>query len=267
MQVHPGSLKSKMGGAALVSGLKALAGQAAVPVLVHLDHAGEEEWPRALELGMDSVMADGSDLGDDANAEMTASAVEAARARGMGTEAELGRLTGTEDGVTVEVSERGPEVRILAGAMRTSLLIADSRCETQEYLAKLTDPSQACAFVKRTRCDALAVCVGNVHGKYPPSGPRIDLDRLLAISHAMAAMGESRAELVLHGASGLPRETVEACIRAGVAKFNVNTELRAAYVRALGEEGELVPVMEHANAAMRVVVREKLELFGCVGRV
>ena len=123
--------------------------------------------------------------------------VTLAHARQAVVEAELGRLTGTEDGLTVP-----------------------------EYEAKFTDPAQAADFVAQTGIDALAVCIGNVHGRYR-SEPRLDFDRLATIQRTVPV------PLVLHGASGLPEAMVRRSIALGVRKFNVNTEVREAYVEAL----------------------------------
>jgi tagatose 1,6-diphosphate aldolase GatY/KbaY len=152
-------------------------------------------------------------------------------------EAELGRLTGTEDGLTIP-----------------------------EYEAKLTDPGQAADFVAQTGIAALAVCIGNVHGRYR-SEPRLDFDRLAAIRQAVAI------PLVLHGASGLPQAMVHRSIALGVRKFNVNTEVREAYVHTLRERlqdpksPDLLDLMQSAEQAMQAVVAEKLQLFASVGKV
>ncbi len=142
-------------------------------------------------------MADGSHLDYAANVDFTRAMAELAHARGAAVEAELGRLSGTEDGLTVE-----------------------------EYAAKLTDPQQAADFVERSAADMLAVCIGNVHGRYPGE-PQLDFERLAAIRRAVAV------PLVLHGASGLPPAQISQAIALGICKFNVNTEVREAYLGAL----------------------------------
>ncbi|CAG9464477.1 unnamed protein product [Pedinophyceae sp. YPF-701] len=238
LQAHPAALKHPAGGAGLAAGLKALAEHASVPVLVHLDHAAESDWREGLKHGFGSLMVDGSHLEFKANAALTRTAVAAAHMRGMGVEAELGRLAGTEDDITVEA-----------------------------YEASLTDPGEAARFVTATGCDALAVCIGNVHGKYPPSGPKIDTARLREIRDAVHKERPG-LPLVLHGASGLDEATVKECIRLGCAKFNVNTEVRAAYVAALKSGGysDLVPGITAGHDAMVKVVREKIELLGSAGK-
>ena len=83
----------------------------------------------------------------------------------------------------------------------------------------MTDPGEAAEFVERTGVDALAVAVGNVHG-LTTTPVSLDLDRLAAIKAAVPV------PLVLHGASGLPDQQLAEAIRCGVAKININTELR-----------------------------------------
>jgi tagatose 1,6-diphosphate aldolase GatY/KbaY len=181
-------------------------------------------------------MADGAGRPYDENVAFTAAAVALARERGAAVEGELGLLSGTEDGLTIE-----------------------------ERAAKLTDPGQVTGFVAATGIDALAVCIGNVHGPYRGE-PRLDFERLAAIRRA------TDLPLVLHGASGLPAEAIARSIALGVCKFNVNTELRIAYLAALRQslaaEGktDLPDVLRAAVVAMGAVVAEKLALFGSVGR-
>jgi tagatose 1,6-diphosphate aldolase GatY/KbaY len=115
-----------------------------------------------------------------------------------------------------------------------------------------------------TNADMLAVCIGNVHGRYRGE-PRLDFERLAAIRRVVAA------PLVLHGASGLPADQIGRAIELGVRKFNVNTEVREAYLAALKDAlgapkpPDLIELMEGAVAAMRDVVVEKLRLFGSNG--
>eukprot|EP00850_Spirogloea_muscicola_P009016 SM000049S16787 [mRNA] locus=s49:705014:718463:- [translate_table: standard] len=234
LQIHPSALKH--GGEPLVALCAAAAMYSQVPVAVHLDHASkEEEVMAALDKGFHSVMVDGSSLEYEKNVQYSKRLVEAAHARGLLVEAELGRLSGTEDGLTVE-----------------------------EYEGCLTDPEQAEDFLTTTQVDALAVCIGNIHGKYPPQGPQIDIERLKAVQ---AITSRHHAFLVLHGASGLPADLVKECIKYGVRKFNVNTELRAAYVAALqGNHKDLLDAMGLARTAMEEVVREKLRMFGSSGK-
>ncbi len=236
LQLHPSALK--FGGAPLVALCLTAAREAYVPIAVHLDHStSADDIHTALATGVKSIMADGSHLTYVDNVAFTREMVEAAHAQYAAVEAELGRLTGTEDGLTVP-----------------------------EYEAKFTQPDQAVDFVAQTNIDALAVCIGNVHGRYH-SEPNLDFDRLAAIRRRVAV------PLVLHGASGLPAAMVRRAIEIGVRKFNVNTEVREAYVAALKtglnapKSPDLVQLMQTAIAAMQSVIADKLQLFGSTNRV
>ena len=181
-------------------------------------------------------MADGSHLPYEENLAFTSALAELAHARGAAVEAELGRLAGSEDGLTVP-----------------------------EYAAKLTDPDQAADFVARTGVDTLAVCIGNVHGHYRGT-PQLDFARLERLRWTVPI------PLVLHGASGLPAPLVRRAIELGVCKLNVNTEVRDAYLFALsdglaaGERPDLLELLQAVTAAMQAVVAAKLRLFGSAGR-
>ncbi|KMZ63805.1 hypothetical protein ZOSMA_398G00010 [Zostera marina] len=235
LQIHPGSLK--LGGPLLISCCISAAEEASVPISVHFDHGmSKQELLEVLDMGVDSVMVDGSQFAYKENLQYTKYISSMAHSRNMMVEAELGRLSGTEDDLTVE-----------------------------DYEAKLTDLRQAREFINETRIDALAVCIGNVHGNYPASGPNLKLD-LLKDLHALAL--ETGVYLVLHGASGLSSELVKECIRLGVRKFNVNTEVRNAYLDVLRKNSykDLVHIMESAKVAMKMVVVEKMRLFGSAGK-
>ena len=231
LQIHPSALQH--GGAPLVALCLEAARVATVPVAVHLDHsASQSAISNGLAAGMTSIMADGSHLSYDQNVAFTRAMVTIARDRQAGVEAELGRLSGTEDDLTVS-----------------------------EYEAKLTDPALAADFVSQTGIDALAVCIGNVHGHYR-NEPHLDFERLQAIHQAVSI------PLVLHGTSGLPDAMVRQTIALGVCKFNVNTEVRDAYVGALrqtlqsSQTPDLLALMQEAEAAMQRVIAAKLRLFG-----
>ncbi|WRX19562.1 Fructose-bisphosphate aldolase [Theobroma cacao] len=223
LQVHPGAFKQ--GGITLVACCISAAEQASVPITVHFDHGtSKKELLESLELGFDSIMADGSHLPFKDNISYTKHISNLAHSKDMLVEAELGRLSGTEDDLTVE-----------------------------DYEARLTDVNQAQEFIDETGIDALAVCIGNVHGKYPASGPNLKLD-LLEDLYALSS--KKGVFLVLHGAS-----------ERGVRKFNVNTEVRKAYMDSLrNPKGDLVHVMASAKEAMKAVIAEKMHLFGSAGK-
>lgn len=235
LQILPTALKH--GGPPLVALCLTAAQDASVPMALHLDHsASADDIQAALDVGLTSVMADGSHLPYPDNVAFTRQMADLVHEQGGTIEAELGRLIGTEDGLTVP-----------------------------EYEARLTSPGEAADFVAQTDIDALAVCIGNVHGRYS-SEPRLDFERLDAIKNTVSV------PLVLHGASGLPEAMVRRSIELGITKFNVNTEVRAAYVGALRDRFEspqppdLLELIQHAIAAMQPVVSTKLQLFGSVGK-
>ncbi|KAM7479632.1 hypothetical protein LguiA_027845 [Lonicera macranthoides] len=235
LQIHPSALK--LGGIPLVACCISAAEKASVPVTVHFDHGNsKQEMLDVLELGFDSVMVDGSHLPFRDNILYTKTISLLAHSKDMLVEAELGRLSGTEDDLTVE-----------------------------DYEARLTDVNQAHEFIDGTGIDALAVCIGNVHGKYPATGPNLRLDLLKDLYDLSSKKG---VYLVLHGASGLSKELIKECIERGVTKFNVNTEVRKAYMESLSssQKKDLVQVMASAKEAMKSVVAEKMHLFGSAGK-
>ncbi|GER40169.1 D-tagatose-1,6-bisphosphate aldolase subunit GatY, partial [Striga asiatica] len=234
LQIHPSAWKQ--GGLPLVACCVSAAEHASVPITVHFDHgSSKRELLEIVELGFDSIMVDGSHLSFEENVSCTKYISTLAHSKKLMVEAELGRLSGTEDGLTVE-----------------------------DYEARLTDVNQASEFIDATGIDALAVCIGNVHGKYPESGPKLRLDLLQDLYELSSRKG---VHLVLHGASGLGKDIIQECISRGVRKFNVNTEVRNAYMNSLKSvQKDLVHVMESAKEAMKAVASEKMNLFGSAGK-
>lgn len=234
LQLHPSALS--FGKSPLVALCLEAARSAKVPIAVHLDHStSSKDIQAALETGMTSIMADGSPLPYRENLAFTREMTKLAHTKGAVVEAEIGRISGTEDGLTIA-----------------------------EYEAKMTDPVQAAEFVRATQVDALAVTIGNVHGKYR-SEPKLDFKRLAVIRKSVDV------PLVLHGASGLPEAAISKSIQLGVCKFNVNTEVREAYLNVLKSSDslsspDLLDLMKKAIAAMQAVVSDKLYLFGSFGK-
>lgn len=174
----------------------AIAGQAAVPTVVHLDHAESEDlvW-QAAELGFTSVMFDAAVLPYDENVARTAEVVRRCHASGVAVEAELGEVGG-KDGA------HAPGVR--------------------------TDPAEAAEFVAATGVDSLAVAVGTSHAMADRSAV-VDLE---LISRLRAAVG---VPLVLHGSSGVDDPGMAAAVRAGMTKINISTRLNQAMTAAVRE--------------------------------
>jgi fructose-bisphosphate aldolase class II len=231
-----------------------------VPMSLHLDHGKDfETVTRCLDAGFTSVMIDGSHLNFEENVALTQKAVKSAHAEGVSVEAELGRLAGVED---VSVEERA---------------------------AILTDPEAAKKFVERTHIDALAVAIGTSHGAYKFRGaPKLDLKRLREIRERVDV------PLVLHGASGVPTRTIRKAtkygaqltgakgvsddsirqaIRLGIAKINIDTDLRLAFTATIREVLATKPtqfdprkILGPARDAMKETVRKKMRLFGSSGK-
>lgn len=235
LQLLPRALE--IGGSPLITFCRAAAGAARVPVAVHLDHCPDEKViEEAMSSNISSVMADGSHLPLEENIGFSRRIVALAKRMAIGVEGELGRLRGEEDGIS-----------------------------TPEAMAKMTSPEEAVRFAHETGVDALAVCIGNVHGKYKKT-PELDFERLAAISKKVMI------PMVLHGTSGLPDEMIRESISHGVAKFNVNTEVRSRYMGAMERicrqpGAELVDLMEGCIEAMQEPIEHKILLFGSNGRI
>jgi len=235
IQLLPSALE--LGGTPLIQLCLEAGDKAQVPVAIHLDHCPSQKMIQAaLAAGISSVMADGSGLEYAGNLAFTKNIVQEAVLYSAGVEGELGRLSGSEDGLTVAAAA-----------------------------TKMTQPEEAADFVKQTGICALAVCIGNIHGHYKTE-PRLDFKRLAAIAAAVSV------PLVLHGTSGLPDEMIVRAIAHGVCKFNVNTEIRTAYTHSLsrlfvgGNLPELVDVMRDGIAAMQGPIQSKIRLFGSTNK-
>lgn len=209
----------------------AAARQSSVPLAVMVDHGTHMDLLRqALDAGLD-VMYDGSALPFEQNVENTRAMADYAHARGRSLEGEIGALGLSEDG-------------------------------DETHARHLTSVDEAVAFAKASGVDVLAVSVGNVHGFYQGT-PHIDVPRIQAIADAVAPL-----PVVMHGGSDLPDSVVQASIRAGIRKFNIATDLKAAYVNemcrlaALPEPPiqpmQLFPALTDAVAR---VAAEKIRLF------
>ena len=222
----------------IVAMVRAAAEKVKVPVALHLDHGTSfEQAVQCIRAGFSSVMYDGSKLPLEENIAATLAVVKVARAVGVSVEAELGRIGGTEDDISVSDRE-----------------------------ATMTVTEEAQEFVARNGVDALAVALGTAHGVYKGE-PKLDFDRLKAIADLVDV------PLVLHGASGVPDEAIKRAISLGICKVNIDTNLRqafvAAIVRVLSEKpGEIDPrkLLGPAREALKQVVKEKISLFGSAGR-
>jgi len=220
--------------------VSAVARQAAilapVPVCIHLDHgASFETVLRAIRHGFTSVMIDGSELPYAQNVALTRRVVEVAHAAGVSVEAEIGHVGGVED-------------------------------DQGSVHGWMTEPADAEQFWQDAGMDYLATAFGTAHGFYKEE-PKLDLDRVSMIARRV------HIPLVMHGGSGVPDEQVLAAIARGICKFNVATELKDAWARALRtflneNPDEMDPrrVMAPSRTAVQTVVREKIRLTGSSGR-
>jgi ketose-bisphosphate aldolase len=178
-------------GAGLICGLRRLAEESKVPCCLQLDHCADlHVMRRALRLGVGALMADGSKLPWAKNIALVSDARRLAAEYNAAVEAELGHVSGDEEGARATT----------AGA--------------------LTDPDDADAFIRGTEADCLAVSIGNVHGPYRHE-PKLDFRRLHAIRETVCR------PLCLHGSSGLSDMDLSLSVAGGIAKFNFNSELRA----------------------------------------
>lgn len=213
-----------------------MARKARVPVAVHYDHGlSFDKCMEALKLGFTSIMYDCSTLPYEDNLKKLQQMVEICRAMGVTVEGELGHVGDNE------------------GEGKLA-------CPADYY----TDPQAAKEFVEKTGVDALAVAVGNAHGDYK-FPPKLDFERISAISDITGT------PLVLHGGSGLSDDDFREATRRGVCKVNIFTDLDKAGKRGV-EEGlragaaTMMGLIPYEIAAMKAVVKEKITLFGAVGK-
>lgn len=210
-----------------------------VPVALHLDHGSYEGAKQAIDAGFSSIMFDGSHYPIDENIEKTKEIVAIGKEKGFSVEAEVGSIGGEEDGVV--------------GA------------------GEVADPNE-CKMIADLGVDMLAAGIGNIHGVYPENWQGLAFDALDAIQQQTGSM-----PLVLHGGTGIPDEMVKRGITLGVSKVNVNTECQlvfAAATRKYIEEGkdkagkgfDPRKLLAPGTQAIKDIVKEKMELFGSIGK-
>ena len=210
-----------------------------VPVALHLDHGTYDGCYKCIKAGFTSIMFDGSHYGIEENIEKTKELVAVAHAMGISIEAEVGSIGGEEDGV-----------------------IGMGEC---------ADPNE-CKQIADLGVDMLAAGIGNIHGKYPANWQGLSFETLDAIQQKTGVM-----PLVLHGGTGIPAEMVKKAITLGVAKVNVNTECQLAFQEATrkyieagkdleGKGFDPRKLLNPGFEAIKATVKEKMELFGSVGK-
>ena len=215
-----------------------------VPVALHLDHGTYDAVKECIAAGYSSVMFDGSSLPIEENLAKTAELVALAHDKGLSIEAEVGAIGGTEDGVTAD--------------------------------GEVADPEE-CRKIVALGVDFLAAGIGNIHGIYPENWQGLHIDALEKIQAATSGI-----PLVLHGGTGIPDEQVKAAIAKGMSKINVNTECQLVFAAATIKycaEGKADPsaankekgfdprkILKPGVEAIKAKVKEKMELFGSVGK-
>ena len=210
-----------------------------IPVALHLDHGTYEGCYKCFKAGFSSIMFDGSHYPIEENIEKTKELVKIAHAMGLSLEAEVGSIGGEEDGVV--------------------------------GMGECADPKE-CKAIADLGIDFLAAGIGNIHGKYPANWQGLNFEVLENVKKAVGDM-----PLVLHGGTGIPADMIKKAISLGVAKINVNTECQLSFAAATREYIEagkdlqgkgfdprklLAPGAE----AIKATVKEKMELFGSVGK-
>jgi fructose-bisphosphate aldolase class II len=253
-----------------------------VPIVMHQDHGQSPAICKgAIDLGFSSVMMDGSLNEDgktiatyDYNVEVTRKVVDMAHAVGVTVEGELGCLGSLETMKGDKEDGHGAE-----GTM------------TREQL--LTDPEQAADFVKRTQVDALAIAIGTSHGAYKfsrkPTGDILAISRIKEINARLP-----NTHLVMHGSSsvpqdllqeirkyggdmketyGVPVEEIQAAIKHGVRKINIDTDIRLAMTGAIrrffAEHPDKFDPREYlkpAREAAKKICVQRYHEFGCAGQ-
>ncbi len=212
--------------------LKTLCQESRVPTVLHFDHGRDKKIAKELiELGFTSLMLDNSNLPLDKNIHETKEIADIAKRHHLSVEGEVGRIAGKEDYI-------------------------------EHKSIRYTDPKEAVEFVEKTGVDALAIAFGNAHGQ-PQPGEKLNFEVLSETAKLI------KIPLVFHGASNTQKSDIKKAIEIGVAKINIDTELKQASTRALRRFLASHPEEEDPRAyfgavkeAVREAVSEKIDLFG-----
>src|SRR5699024_8433889 len=171
------------------------------------------------------------------NIAKTKEIVRIAHSVGVSVEAELGKIGGTEEHITVEDRD-----------------------------VVFTDPKEAKIFVEETGIDSLAIAVGTAHGVYKGE-PKIDVERINEIDKVVDI------PLVLHGSSGVSYEPLDKAIDCGIRKINIDTDIRASFAKSIHKFTKNNPddfdpriILGPAREAMSEVVKEKIKVFRSNGQ-
>ena len=210
-----------------------------VPVALHLDHGSYDACYKCIEAGFSSIMFDGSHYAIEENVAKTKELVKVCAEKGISLEAEVGSIGGEEDGV-----------------------IGMGEC---------ADPNE-CKMIADLGIDFLAAGIGNIHGKYPANWAGLSFETLAAIQEKTGDL-----PLVLHGGTGIPDDMIKKAIDLGVAKINVNTECQLVFAEATrqyieagkdqqGKGFDPRKLLAPGAEAIKAKVKEKMEIFGSIGR-
>ena len=210
-----------------------------VPVALHLDHGTYDGCYKCIKAGFTSIMFDGSHYPIEENIEKTKELVAVAHQLGLSIEAEVGSIGGEADGVV--------------------------------GMGECADPDE-CKSIADLGVDMLAAGIGNIHGKYPENWAGLSFETLDAIQQKTGVM-----PLVLHGGTGIPEDMIKKAISLGVAKINVNTECQLYFQEATrkyieagkdkeGKGFDPRKLLAPGAAAIKEIVKIKMELFGSVGK-
>ena len=210
-----------------------------VPVALHLDHGSYEGAKKCIEAGFSSIMFDGSHLPFEENVEKTKELVAICNEKGMSLEAEVGSIGGEEDGVV--------------------------------GMGECADP-QECKAIADLGVTMLAAGIGNIHGKYPENWAGLQFDVLDDIQKLTGEM-----PLVLHGGTGIPEDMIKKAISLGDSKNNVNTECQISFAEATrkyieagkdleGKGFDPRKLLAPGAEAIKATVKEKMEIFGSIGK-
>ncbi|MDE7163725.1 MAG: class II fructose-1,6-bisphosphate aldolase [Clostridia bacterium] len=210
-----------------------------VPVALHLDHGTYDGCYKCIKAGFSSIMFDGSHLPIDENIAKTKELVAVTKQLGLSLEAEVGAIGGEEDGV-----------------------VGKGECADPDECKKIADLGVT----------MLAAGIGNIHGKYPANWEGLSFETLAAVKAKVGDM-----PLVLHGGTGIPTDMIKKAISLGVAKINVNTECQLAFQAATrkyieagkdlqGKGFDPRKLLADGCAAIKETVKEKMEIFGCIGK-
>ena len=210
-----------------------------VPVALHLDHGSYEGAKKCIEAGFSSIMFDGSHYPIEENIAKTKELVGICNELGLSIEAEVGSIGGEEDGVV--------------------------------GMGECADPDE-CKMIADLGVTMLAAGIGNIHGVYPENWPGLSFETLDAIQAKTGDM-----PLVLHGGTGIPDDMIKKAIALGVSKINVNTECQLVFAEATrayieagkdkqGKGFDPRKLLAPGTEAIKAKVKEKMEIFGSVGK-